>query len=102
VSKISIFVTRVWSISPINWKYRTVYVTNIVQRFQIGYSSQPQTTESVVANARNVRRQIGMITTIFELEALADISSCFRFIDKRERADRIITEVTKDIRAMFT
>jgi hypothetical protein len=75
---------------------------NIVQRFQIGYSSQPQTTESVVANARNVRRQIGMITTIFELEALADISSCFRFIDKRERADRIITEVTKDIRAMFT
>ena len=74
---------------------------DIVQRFKIGYS-QDETTESVVANARNVRRQVGMITTIFELESLAEISNSFRFIDKKDRVDRIITEVTKDIKAMFT
>jgi hypothetical protein len=58
--------------------------------------------ESQVEKSRNVRRTIGMINTIFELEGFMVNHKTCKYLDRKVQSNRIILEVVNDIKAMFT
>lgn len=57
--------------------------------------------EAQAEKSRVVRKEIGLINAIFELESIVINYDSNRFEDKQLKTDRLITEVVKDIKAMF-
>lgn len=58
--------------------------------------------EAQVEKSRGVRRTIGLITCLFDLESLGEISQTSRFEEERKKTDRLFTDIVKDIKVMFT